>query len=235
MSRFIGSGHVDTRKILGIYDRQGDYTIALHEFLRAIIYGDTEYYDPDVSPIANLFDISQPDGREHFLLAVLIAHIAATGDRAGTEGFVVSDEVYSLAQRAGFNAEQIAWAIDRGVKKGLIERAPATDRPGAREHLRVTSAGVYTGSVLIRMFAYADAVVVATPIVDDSYRSRIENAFSLDERLRRVEVFRLYLDRHWRNLRAAAPDLAFNWEEHSDRLRQDVDYVTRKGRPTTGA
>jgi hypothetical protein len=235
VSRFIGSGHVDTRKILGIYDRQGDYTIALHEFLRAIIYGDTEHYDPDISPIANIFDISQPDGREHFLLAVIIAHVASAGDRAGTEGFVVSDEVYSLAQRAGFNADQIAWAIDRGVRKGMIERAPTSGRPGSRQHLRVTSAGVYTGSVLIRMFAYADAVVVDTPIVDDSYRSRIGSVHSLDERLRRVEVFRLYLDRHWRNLRAVAPDLAFNWEEHSDRLRQDVDFVIRKGRPATEA
>jgi hypothetical protein len=115
VSRFIGSGHVDTRKILGIYDREGDYSIALHEFLRAIIYGDTEYYDPEASPIANLFDISQPDGREHFLLAVLIAHIASAGNRAGTEGFIASDEVYSVAQRAGFNADQIAWAVDRAV------------------------------------------------------------------------------------------------------------------------
>jgi hypothetical protein len=215
VSRFIGSGHVDTRKILGIYDRQGDYTIALHEFLRAIIYGDTEYYAPDASPIANLFDISQPDGREHFLLAVLIAHIASAGDRGGTEGFVVSDEVYSLAHRAGFSADQIAWAIDRGVRKGLIERSPNAGGAGGREHLRVTSAGVYTGSVLINMFAYADAVVVDTPIVDESYRRLITNVFSLDERLRRAEVFRVYLD----------------WEEHSRRLHQDVNFVTRKGRP----
>jgi hypothetical protein len=68
------------------------------------------------------------------------------------------------------------------------------------------------------MFAYADAVVVDTPIVDDSYRNRITNVFALDERLRRVEVFRLYLDRHWRNLREAAPDLTFNWGQHSERF-----------------
>jgi hypothetical protein len=229
VSRFIGSGHVDTRKILGIYERQGDYTIALHEFLRAIIYGDAEYYDPGVSPIANLFDISQPDGREHFLLALLIAHLASAGDRTGTEGFIVSDEVFSIAQRAGFNPEQIAWAIDRGIKKGLIERSPTVGGSSGREHLRVTSAGVYTGSVLINMFAYADAVVVDTPIVDDNYRRLINNAFTLDDRLRRAEIFRVYLDKHWRNLRAVAPDLSFNWEEHSDRLRQDVVFVTRKG------
>lgn len=188
VSRFIGSGHVDTRKILGIYERQGDYTIALHEFLRAIIYGDTEHYDPTASPIANLFDISQPDGREHFLLAVLIAHIASAGDRAGTEGFVASDEVYSLAQRAGFNADQIAWAIDRGVRKGLLERSPMAGGESGREHLRVTSAGVYTGTVLVKMFVYADAVVVDTPILDDSYRRLIENVSTLDERLRRAEI-----------------------------------------------
>lgn len=140
--------------------RQGDYSIALHEFLRAIIYGDTEYYDPTASPIANLFDVSQPDGREHFLLAVLIAHIASAGDRIGTEGFVASDEAYSLAQRAGFNADQIAWAIDRGVRKGLLERSPIAGDGSGREHLRVTSAGVYTGTVLVKMFVYADAVVV---------------------------------------------------------------------------
>lgn len=234
VSRFIGSGHVDTRKILGIYDREGDYTIALHEFLRAIIYGDSEYYDSEVSPIANLFDISQPDGREHFLLAILIAYIASIGDRSGDEGFVASDEVYSLAQRAGFNADQIAWAIDRGVKKRLLERSPSIGGDTGREHLRVTSAGVYTGNVLINMFAYSDAVVVDTPIIDDSYRQRISNAFTLDERLRRTELFRIYLDRHWRNLRNAAPDLAFNWEEHSDRLRQDVALVTQKSGPGAG-
>ena len=232
VSRFIGSGHVDTRKILGIYDREGDYTIALHEFLRAIIYGDTEYYDPEASPIANLFDISQPDGREHFLLAVLIAHIASAGDRSGSEGFVLSDEVYSVAQRAGFSPDQIAWAVDRGVRKGLLERSPMTGGTGGREHLRVTSAGVYTGRVLVNMFAYADAVVADTPIIDDSYRRLITHAYSLDERLRRAEVFRVYLDRHWRNLHAASPDLSFNWEEHSDRLRNDVQYVTRRNRPS---
>jgi len=229
VSRFIGSGHVDTRKILGIYNREGDYTIALHEFLRAIIYGDTEYYDSDASPIANLFDVSQPDGREHFLLAILIAYVASAGDRSGTEGFVASDEVYSLAQRTGFSPDQIAWAIERGVKKGLMERSPTMGGSGGREHLRVTSAGVYTGSVLINMFAYADAVVVDTPIVDDNYRRLITNVFTLDERLRRAEFFRVYLDRHWRNLRAAAPDLAFNWEGHSDRLQKDVANVTSKG------
>jgi hypothetical protein len=166
VSRFIGSGHVDTRKILGIYERQGNYTIGLHEFLRAIIYGDAEHYDPDVSPIANLFGISQPDGREHFLLGLLIAQAEMAGDRKGTEGFVPTDEIYAFGQKCGFSADQIAWAVERGVKKGLIERSPRGRSSASHEHLRVTSAGIYTARMLVHVFAYVDAVLVDTPVVD---------------------------------------------------------------------
>lgn len=228
VSRFIGSGHVDTRKILGIYQREGDYTIPLHEFFRAIIYGDAEHYDPGVSPIANLFGISQPDGREHFLLGLLIAHIETAGDRRGTEGFVQTDEVYSFGQKCGFNPDQIAWALDRGVKKGLIERSPRGRGTGGHEHLRVTSAGVYTARILVHMFVYIDAVVVDTPIVDTNYRKLINSVHDISERLRRADLFRVYLDRQWRTLSNEVDDLPFNWDEHSQRLRNDVDYVRQR-------
>jgi hypothetical protein len=228
VSRFIGSGHVDTRKILGIYEREGDYTIALHEFLRAIIYGDAEHYDPDVSPIANMFGVSQPDGREHFLLGLLIAHMEAASDRKGTEGFVPTDEVYGFGQKCGFSPDQIAWALNRGVKKGLLERSPRGRGSGTHEHLRITSAGVYTARMLIHMFAYVDAVVVDTPIVDPNYRKLITAVQDVTERLRRADLFRVYLDRQWRTLSNAVEDLPFNWEEHSMRLRNDVETVRRK-------
>lgn len=228
VSRFIGSGHVDTRKILGIHQREGKYIIALHEFLRAVIYGDTDHYDPDVSPIANMFGISQPDGREHFLLGILVAHIEATGDRKGTEGFVPTDDVYAFAQRCGFSPNQIAWAVDRGVKKGLVERSPRGRGSGAHEHLRVTSAGVYTARMLIHMFAYVDAVVVDTPIVDQNYRKLVTAVQDMTERLRRADIFRVYLDNQWRTLSSAADSLPFNWDEHSRRLRADIETVRRK-------
>jgi hypothetical protein len=185
VSRFIGSGHVDTRKILGIHDREGDYQIPMHEFLRAIIYGDSEHYDPDVSPIANLFDVSQVDGREHFVLGVLIAFIESSGDRTGTEGYVRSDDVYAYAQGLGFSADQVSWGIDRGCKKGLLERTPRGSESRGHEHLRVTSAGVYTARVLAGVFAYVDAVLVDTPILDDNYRRMIGNATDITSRLRR--------------------------------------------------
>jgi hypothetical protein len=229
VSRFIGSGHVDTRKILGIYDREGDYLIGMHEFMRAIIYGDSEHYDPSVSPIANLFGVSQPDGREHFLLGILIAKIEVAGDRKGTEGFVPTDDIYDFGQKCGFNPDQIAYAIDRGVRKGLIERSPRGRETESHEHLRVTSAGVYTAKILIHFFAYIDAIVVDTPIIDSGYRSLITNVQDINERLQRAEVFRLYLDRQWRVFAGVvSEDLPFDWEEHSYRLRRDVENISRR-------
>jgi hypothetical protein len=54
---FFGSGHVDKQKVINLVRDEGGYTVPIHEFQRAIIYGDSTHYDPDRSPIANLFDI----------------------------------------------------------------------------------------------------------------------------------------------------------------------------------
>src|SRR5262249_9023755 len=64
---FIGSGHIETTRIIEIYKATGDYTIAPYVFLRALLLRDAVYYDPESSQIANLLRITQPDGREHFL------------------------------------------------------------------------------------------------------------------------------------------------------------------------
>ncbi|MCA1652179.1 MAG: hypothetical protein LC753_18580 [Acidobacteria bacterium] len=52
LNTFVGSGHVNTRKILEIEAEQGDYLIPLHEFVRAIIFGDHQHFDPEASPVA---------------------------------------------------------------------------------------------------------------------------------------------------------------------------------------
>jgi hypothetical protein len=228
VSRFIGSGHVDTTKILDIHQREGRYFVPPHDFLRAIMHGDAEYYDPHSSPVANLFDISQPDGREHFLLALLVTFVEAAGDKAGSDGFVPSDEAYSFAQKGGFAPDQIAWAIDRGTGKGLFERSPRSATPNSHEHIRVTTAGEYTARVLAGMFTYLDAMVVDTPILDENYRRLITNVHSITERLRRAEVFRVYLDKQWGVLEEALESPPFNWREHSDRARTEVHNISSR-------
>jgi hypothetical protein len=82
--------------------------------------------------------------------------------------------------------------------------------------------------VLAGVFAYVDAVVTDTPILDDNYRRMIGNATDITSRLRRVELFRVYLDRQWRVLADGVEGLTFNWEDHSRGLRKDVETVERK-------
>lgn len=118
--------------------------------------------------------------------------------------------------------------MDRGSRKGLIDRSPKGKQIGSHEHVRVASAGVYTARMLACMFAYIDAVVIDTPIVDDSYRRFVTMAHDLSSRLRRTEYFRLYLDKQWRKMGETAHELPFNWEEYSGRLREDVEHITRK-------
>ncbi len=234
VSTFISSGHLYTSKIIEEFHTTGSYTIPLHEFLRAIVYGDYEYYEPEASPIANLFDISQPDGREHFLLALIILHIQSTGEKGASEGYVPSDKVYEFAQNAGYNVEQVAWAVSRATLAGLLERSPRLARSSDHEHLRVTSAGAYTARVLVAMFIYLDAVVIDTPILDATYRQRIVDARTITDRLARATLFRLYLDRHWRNTEASIPDPPFNWREISDRIAEEVAYIEERSRRSSG-
>lgn len=91
---FIGSGHVDTQKILDCVAEQGGYLIPLHEFLRSLMYGDSEYYDPSISPIANLFETSTLDGKEHFLLPLTIGILHNSSGPDVKDGFVETGKIY---------------------------------------------------------------------------------------------------------------------------------------------
>ena len=73
--QFFGSGHINTQKILDIYHRSGGYRIPLHEFLRAIIYGDTYHWDPSRSSIANMFALRHSDPKEHFAIPICVTAV----------------------------------------------------------------------------------------------------------------------------------------------------------------
>ena len=225
---FFGSGHVDMQKIISIYDQTGQYMIPLHEFLRAVIFGDWEYYDPDRSPIANLFDVNFVDPKEHFLLPILIGLLDSTNNPGSDEGFIETSTIYERLQGLGFSPEQIDSAVVRGYKKNLLEtaarRIPAPDEI-MPEALRATTIGLYHIRRLSKFFAYIDAIIVDTPIFDQIDRQNIHNhnVPTLPSRLDRAEAFRLYLDRHWQGLNGAAS--GFNWRAVSSDLATDLARV----------
>ncbi len=233
---FFGSAHVDTQKIVKIVDEDGCYNIPVHEFLRAICYGDTIYYDPNRSPIANLFDVRTADQREHFLMPLIITFLIKNSDTG--DGFVEMGKLYDHIQGLGFSPEQIDLAITRGYDKKLLETS-ARQIPVAGQvqpfALRVSTAGHYHVSQLCNRFVYIDAVVVDTPIFDNNIFRQLEPLaaeWQIMPRLERAEIFRNYI-----NMVAAKMELTkhgFNWNLQSALLDADIRSIRQKNQRPSG-
>ena len=228
LGTFIGSGHVDTEKILEIAKEQGTYRIALHEFMRAVIYGDHQHYSPTASPVANMFDISAPDGREHFLLPALLQFTESAGPASGPELYVRVQAAYAFAQGFGFHPSQIRFAMDRADRKGLLEFSPLLPRDHLDARCRITTVGAYSYKRLLSSFAYVDAMVVDTPITDVGTREEITDVVDIRDRLRRAEIFRAYLDRQWAGM--VTEGFAFDWSAASTKLEADVERASASAR-----
>ena len=227
VASFVGSGHVDSQKILKAEETQRDgYTLPLHEFVRAVAHGDAEYYDPSKSPLINAYDISSRDGREHFLVGLLISFIERLGQLGGSEGYVTRDEAYRFAQGFGFQAAQVRSALNRCIEKRLI--ATPTSLTGEDySRIRVTTVGAYTTKKLIFMFTYLDAIVVDTPIVDPEFRAQIHEVETIEARFDRVLTFLSYLEAQWLKLDESASD-TFDWMTGAAETRASVEDIRRK-------
>jgi len=225
---FVGSGHVDTAKILNIYNETGRYLVPLHEFLRAVMYVDNVHYSPTASEIVNLFDITSPDGREHFLSPILLAQLGRLGQQSATDGFVPITDIYSYLQDLGFNPYQINSAIDRLARRKLIEppAGRAYENGGAPSHYRLTTIGAYYITRLMGQFQYIDAMVVDTPIVDPEVPAHLQPVEDLAGRLSRTRVFCDYLDSNWSGL--ADQPLVFNWPSFKSLIDRNIEYIKGK-------
>jgi hypothetical protein len=219
---FVGSGHVNATKILQL-TADGNYTIPVHEFMRAVIYGDHEYFDPSISPICNLFDISIQDGREHFLLLNLLAYVQRSGTDA--EGFVAATELFRFGHTLGFHPGQINFGLERAVSKKLLESNPKFSDEVSHLAYRITTIGAYTIHRLVLMFSYLDAVVVDTPIVDPTVRAQIGVVVDVGARLQRARIFLAYLNFQWKQLAHLAT--AVDWAEIAEAISQEIAHIEK--------
>ncbi len=226
---FFGSGHVDTQKIVDIMDDQGRYTIPVHEFLRATLYGDAVHYDPMQSTIPNLFDVTEPDKREHFLIPLLLGYLQSVGRTRGGDELVETSLVAEALQDCGYMPSQVMAAMRRSLSGNLTDtaadRESSTGEPPSS--LRITSLGAYALQFLCRQFTYVDAVVVDTPILDVDCRSKIADERDITGRLIRAEAFVDYLDSCWECITARV-ECAFEWEVVSSALRSDIANIRHR-------
>lgn len=229
VQQFLGSGHVDTEKIVRIFSEQGEYTVPLHEFLRAVIYGDSEHYDPSRSNVANLFDVSSHDEREHFILPIIISVLADWSGAGVRNGFVETSLLYARIQGLGFRPEQVDAALVRAHRHKMVETsARRTPEPGQEmpPSFRVTSVGLYHTRRLAGLFTYLDAIAVDLPVFDSEVRDRIQDAGGIHARLDRALIVCDYLDDVWRRMPAVTS--SFVWPNYSNALRQDVAVIRRR-------
>lgn len=226
VSFFVGSGHVDSTKILQIIERSGRYYLPIHEFFRAVIHKDREHYDPSDSPFSNIYDISSNDSREHFASLLALAFIEQAGQIGGANGYVERDRVRQFLQDHGFHQQQAVGAVQRILEKELV-LTPVGLKGDEQDRLRITTAGAYTLKKLCVFFAYLDAVVIDTPIVDQAARNRIVDASYIADRVDRAEIFVEYLDNAWRGLEPRA-SATFDWRSMSAQAKANIQEVRRK-------
>ncbi|MDO8148815.1 hypothetical protein Q6350_10265 [Isoptericola sp. b515] len=227
VTQFIGSGHVDTEKIIAI-ERQtpGEYYIPLHEFLRSLLHGDGEYYDPQVSPIANLYALDRPVAACHFLIPISLRYARLRGDAKDSSGFVELADLYQHLQGLGFEEDAITFALSQLGHHRLVE-APLDDfDPRKTDRARVTTVGAYTLLNLPRLFTYNDAVVVDTPILTRDVRHHILDTYNLADRIARAKLFREYLDQCWTD--SGLAETEWEWPAVSIALQKDIDAVARR-------
>jgi hypothetical protein len=231
VSQFFGSGHVDTEKISDIYINKGSYYVPMHEFMRAIIFGDCEYYDPSISPIGNLFDISAADYKEHFIGPLSLSFMASRS-RGETSGFVETKYLYDEIQSYGFTPDQVYACLERLYRKGLITtagRLPVERSKGIMPNsLRISTIGAYHVNALIKKFEYIDAIIVSTPILERDVRKQVTavDNRNIHKRLVRAEIFIKYLNDCWHRLTKSA--IYFDWPKIHGSIKDNIKSVKIK-------
>ncbi|MEV4130685.1 hypothetical protein AB0J72_00795 [Dactylosporangium sp. NPDC049742] len=226
LNTFIGSGYVSVQRVLEVAGQGEVYSVPVHEFLRAIIFGDYNYYIPSVSKVCNVLDIHSDDGREHFLLPLILAYVDQAGLAENSKGFVETSEVYKLAQECGYAQEQVGLHLDVALARGLLQ-APYS--AGAEGPFRITTVGSYMYKSMLARFVYLDAMVVDTPITDVQFRMRLADVHSILERINRGRIFADYLDAQWQKLGRVVPsDVPFDWTATSALLREDISEAERR-------
>lgn len=230
IKKFIGSGHIDTKKILSIIEdhKSTNYQIRLHEFLRTIIFGDNIYYDPGASSIFNLFDISSPDPKEHFLSLIILQYISTHGTKSKSHGFLKYEELTNFLHSLGFSSSQFDTAISNLCKFKLIEtagRVKPIDSDMPTSSLRITTVGAYHLQRLPFIFLYYDSVSTDMPIIYREYREKILDVQFIQDRLDRGDVVLGYL-----NVcadQSLPPESGIDWKSMFKVANNNIEFIRK--------
>jgi hypothetical protein len=208
---FLTSGATDVDKMLRIYNREGRYNVAYHEFVKAIMLGDRRFYNEDQSPIMNIFNVGAQRNASHFtgwrLIRVLLAHRSESS--AEGRGYVSITRLLNDFEERFDNRDDVLATLTRLLNRRLVEsNTRSSETLEGVSHIRVTSAGWYYCRYLICTFAYLDLVLQDTPLDDPDVEKYLrdsvyhvdnlsdredEKIARVNARCERVERFLTYL------------------------------------------
>jgi hypothetical protein len=177
-STFLYSGATNVDKMLKIYDRDGQYFVAFHEFAKSVILGDRRFYRDSDSKVINLFDCGAEKNSSHFtslrLLALLLGHINESGPEG--RGYVNIEQVFSSFLDIFDNEHDLKRSFIHLLGKQLIQLdTRSTDSIKDARYVRISSAGWYYYKYLVRAFAYLDLVFQDTPLNDPSVAKKLKD------------------------------------------------------------
>lgn len=220
---FIGSPNVDAEKIIKHMEDQGSYVVPIHEFTKSALLGDSSHYNADTSLAMNVFDVSSPDRREHFLVLIMLSFLNNDGPHKDRDGFCTTGKLVSELQNFGFTNNQVEVALRKTTNKKLIETSQRLtfeeDESGLIGEMpssfRITSVGAYHLKRWCGTFTYLDAMVFDTPIFDnEAFNSMLRKVESLriEDRYDRSTLFKSYLLRVWSDF--SSPPTYFNFSDY---------------------
>lgn len=209
---FLVSGATDVNKILRIYQREGTYNVAFHEFLKSVMLGEKLYYrESDDNPVMNVFECSTYQNSSHFTSLRILNLLQSHKDVYNAEGrgFIEWSKVQYEFENAFDNLDDVLFSAQRLLKWKLIEvNTKSNDSFENVTHIKCTSAGNYYLCSLHKEFAYIDLVLQDTPLNDlaiaqelTEYMKQVDNLSGKEEdkrerilvRFNRIKLFLEYL------------------------------------------
>jgi hypothetical protein len=186
---FMTSGATDVDKMINIYRKSGAYYVAFHEFVKSIMLGERRYYKDQASTVINVFDCGSERNSSHFTCLRIIRALSVRRGEWNREGqgFVDIASLLSMSEDVFDNREDVIRSLNRLVGRQLIEaNTKSTETISGASHVRVTSAGWYYSSFLVKAFSYLDLVLQDTPLDDtelaNKLRTYVEQVDNLSDR-----------------------------------------------------
>lgn len=231
VKNFLGSGHVNTEEILeknekNLISNNCPYLISVHQFLRAIIYGDYIFFDPNRSIVTNIFDVRSYDRKEHFLTPFLLGILNAHLNTSQNNGFLETQKVFTNLQRIGYTVKQIEEVLEFSLSKKLVERSSRgkeTKLNTVPTMIRLTSIGIYHLCNLCKFFTYIDAILVDVPIFNEETKRQLKDVDSITDRLYRAKIFIDYLNKEWEETKNFKN--VFDWNKIYDAICEDIEKI----------